>query len=63
MSQFKFKLLTGADPDAQYTDVAVKDAYTFYLLKNGKGYLGELPLFGDAAIGVDEVEIIAFPLP
>jgi len=50
MSQFKFKLLTGADPDAQYTAVAVKDAYTFYLLKNGKGYLGEIALFGDAAI-------------
>jgi len=50
MSQFKFKLLTGADPDAQYTAVAVKDAYTFYLLKNGKGYLGEIALFGDADI-------------
>ena len=49
MSQFKFNLLTGADPDAQYTAVAVKDAYTFYLLKNGKGYLGETALFGDAA--------------
>ena len=55
MSQFKFKLFTGADPDAQYTAVAVKDAYTFYLLKNGKGYLGELALFGDAAIGVDDM--------
>lgn len=57
MSQFKFKLLTGADPDAQYTAVAVKDAYTFYLLNNGKGYLGETALFGDAAF--DPADLIA----
>lgn len=57
MSQFKFKLLTGADPDAQYTAVAVKDAYTFYLLKNGKGYLGETALFGDAAF--DPADLVA----
>ncbi len=57
MSQFKFKLLTGADPDAQYAAVAVKDAYTFYLLKNGNGYLGETALFGDAAF--DPADLVA----
>ena len=47
MAQFKFKLLTGADPDAQYAAVTTKDTHTFYLLNNGKGYLGATALFGD----------------
>lgn len=57
MAQFKFKLLTGADPDAQYTAIGTKDDYTFYLLKNGKGYLGETALFGDAAF--DPADLVA----
>lgn len=44
-SNFKFKLLTGANPQAQYDAIATKDALTFYLLNNGIGYLGEQLLF------------------
>ncbi len=44
--KFKFLLLTGNDPDSQYDAVVTKDPYTFYLLSNGKGYLGNTPLFG-----------------
>lgn len=44
--KFKFLLLTGNDPDSQYDAIITKDAYTFYLLSNGKGYLGNTPLFG-----------------
>lgn len=55
--RFKFKLLTGANPDQQYANIAATtegyNAYTFYLLKNGKGYLGSVKLFdasNDASI-------------
>ena len=48
-NKFQFKLLTSADPQAQYDALTVKDAYTFYLLGNGVGYLGEVPLFGGDA--------------
>ena len=44
--KFKFKLLTGSDPQAQYDAITTKDALTFYLLNNGTGYLGETALFG-----------------
>lgn len=47
--KFKFKLLTGTDPQAQYDAIATKDALTFYLLGNGIGYLGDTPLFGGGA--------------
>jgi hypothetical protein len=47
--KFKFKLLTGSDPQAQYEAIAQKDALTFYLLNTGIGYLGETPLFGGGA--------------
>lgn len=51
-SKFKFKLLTGPDPQAQYDAIAVKDEMTFYLLKTGVGYLGTVNLFdsGDAKV-------------
>lgn len=44
--KFKFKLLTGTDPQAQYDAITTKDALTFYLLSTGIGYLGATPLFG-----------------
>lgn len=47
--KFKFKLLTGTDPQAQYDAIATKDALTFYLLGDGVGYLGDIPLFGGGA--------------
>lgn len=48
-NKFQFKLLTSTDPQAQYDAITTKDAYTFYLLGNGVGYLGNIPLFsGDA---------------
>jgi hypothetical protein len=47
-SNFKIKVLTGANPKAQYDAIATKDAMTFYLLNNGAGYLGNQLLF-DAA--------------
>ena len=48
-NKFQFKLLTGSDPNAQYAAIPVHDAYTFYLLNNGVGYLGDVPLFGGDA--------------
>lgn len=47
--KFKFKLLTGTDPQAQYNAIEAKNALTFYLLGNGIGYLGDIPLFGGGA--------------
>ena len=44
-NRFQFKLLTGADPQAQYDTIVTKDDMTFYLLKNGVGYLGSIKLF------------------
>lgn len=49
--KFQFQLFTSNDPDSQYAAVATKDPYTFYLLKNGKGYLGNIQLFGGTAGG------------
>ena len=45
MANFKFKILTGADPQAQYNAITAKDSMTFYLLNTGIGYLGETLLF------------------
>ena len=47
--KFKFKLLTGTDPQAQYDAITTKNPMTFYLLGDGVGYLGEVPLFGGGA--------------
>lgn len=44
-NRFQFKLLTSADPQAQYDAIITKDDMTFYLLKNGVGYLGSIKLF------------------
>ena len=48
-TKFKFKLLTGSDPQAQYDAITTKDNMTFYLLSTGIGYLGNTPLFGGGA--------------
>lgn len=48
-TKFKFKLLTGSDPQAQYNAITTKDNMTFYLLSTGIGYLGDTPLFGGGA--------------
>lgn len=45
-TKFKFKLLTGSDPQAQYDAITTKDSMTFYLLSTGIGYLDDTPLFG-----------------
>ena len=44
-NKFQFKLLTGTNPQAQYDAIVTKDDMTFYLLKNGVGYLGSIKLF------------------
>ena len=44
-SNFKFKILSSADPQAQYNAIATKDPMTFYLLNTGIGYLGTVKLF------------------
>lgn len=54
-NKFQFKLFTSSDPQAQYDALATKDAYTFYLLGNGVGYLGDIPLFGGDAKKFDLV--------
>jgi hypothetical protein len=48
-TKFKFHLLTGIDPQAQYDAITTKDSMTFYLLSTGIGYLGDTPLFGGGA--------------
>ena len=48
-NKFQFRLFTGEDPQAQYNAITVKDSMTFYLLKNGVGYLGEQKLFDASA--------------
>ena len=45
VNKFKFKILTGTDPQAQYDAITTKDSMTFYLLKTGVGYLGTTKLF------------------
>ena len=48
-NRFNFRILNGSDPQAQYAAITTKDALTFYLLADGTGYLGEVPLFGGDA--------------
>ena len=60
-SNFKFRVLTGSDPRAQYNAIASKDALTFYLLSNGVGYLGETLLF-DATDDKDYVTVSWSPV-
>ena len=48
-NKFKFHLLTGSNPQAQYDAITTKDPYTFYLTSDGIGYLGTIPLFGGSA--------------
>ena len=48
-NKFQFKLFTSSDPQAQYDALTTKDDYTFYLLKNGVGYLGNTKLFDASA--------------
>ena len=50
-NKFNFKLLTSSDPQAQYDAIETKDNMTFYLLKNGIGYLGSIKLFDANADG------------
>lgn len=45
MANFKFRVLTSADPMAQYNAIAEKDPMTFYLLSTGIGFLGATKLF------------------
>ena len=44
-SNFKFRILTSANPQSQYDAIPVKDPMTFYLLNTGIGYLGSVKLF------------------
>lgn len=44
MKKFSFKILD-VNPDDEYAAINPKDPTTFYLLANGYGYLGEVPLF------------------
>jgi hypothetical protein len=48
-NKFKFRLLNGTDPQAQYDAIGTYDDLTFYLLSTGIGYLGSTPLFGGGA--------------
>ena len=44
-SMFKFRIFTDENPQAQYDAISQKDPMTFYLLKTGIGYLGDVKLF------------------
>lgn len=44
-SNFKIKVLTSENPQAQYDAIVTKDAMTFYILNTGIGYLGSVKLF------------------
>ena len=57
-NKFQFKLLTSSNPQAQYDAITTKDAYTFYLLGNGTGYLGDVPLFGGDA---EKINLVTSP--
>lgn len=58
MSKFKFRLLTGTDPQAQYDAIGTYDSLTFYLLSIGKGYLGSTLLFDGDALSNDNSKIV-----
>lgn len=55
-NKFSFKILTGADPQAQYDAITTKDAMTFYLLNTGIGYLGTVKLFDATADDDSEIK-------
>lgn len=55
---FQFKILNGADPDAQYAAIETKATDTFYLLSNGKGYFGETELFGGSTVAITGNDLI-----
>ena len=43
---FQMKILTGENCMSNYNAIQTKDPLTFYLLQNGKGFLGSTQLFG-----------------
>lgn len=53
MSNFKFKILNGVNPQAQYDAISVKDPMTFYLLNTGIGYFGGVKLFDATDAEID----------
>lgn len=54
---FNIHLLKGADPQAQYDAITTKDPNTLYLLKSGKGYLGDSMLFNaDSSIDFADLQ-------
>lgn len=59
--KFKFHLLTGTDPQAQYDAISTKEALTIYLLSNGVGYLGDKVLFGKPNVIVKISETLTNP--
>lgn len=48
MARIQMKYLWDADPVAQYAAITTKDPYTLYILSNGYGYFGTIPLFNGA---------------
>ena len=57
-NRLNFRVLNGANPDAQYAGISDKDAMTIYLLKNGKCYFGSTPIAGGGS-GESNVEVIS----
>lgn len=54
---FNIHLLKGTDPQAQYDAITTKDPNTLYLLKSGKGYLGDSMLFNaDSSIDFADLQ-------
>lgn len=51
--RFQFKLFMSDNPQAQYDALETKDECTFYLLKNGTGYFGDILLFSNDKNKVD----------
>lgn len=49
MGNFYISVLTGDDCDKKYALMPVKDPLTLYLLTNGKGYIGDVPLAGSGS--------------
>lgn len=43
--RFRFRIFSSADQQAQYDAIPKKDSMTFYLLSQGKAYLGDVKLF------------------
>lgn len=53
MSNFKFKIFNGTNPQAQYDAVSVKDPMTFYLLSTGIAYFNGVKLFDATDAEID----------